>query len=116
MHKIDIPLLDRKALQLYKIYFFDVYQNFSENYTGAAYITLKKQFSFLTQDERKLFIADDTYHDSCQKTIFYTICENSQPICEILTTTYCECLMLARPSMKIWHQCYNTPLNKIVGW
>ena len=36
---VDIPLLDRKALQLYKIYPFPVYQNISGNYTRAVYIS-----------------------------------------------------------------------------
>ena len=31
---VDIPFLDRKALQLYKIYPFPVFQNISGNYTG----------------------------------------------------------------------------------
>ena len=35
---LDIPLLDRKGLQSYKIYPFPVYQNISENYTRAVYI------------------------------------------------------------------------------
>ena len=40
---VDIPLLDRKALQLYKIYPFPMYQNISENHTRAIYISPKKQ-------------------------------------------------------------------------
>ena len=36
---VKIPLLDRKVLQLYKIYPFSVYQNISENYTGAVLVT-----------------------------------------------------------------------------
>ena len=38
---VDIPLLDRKALHLYKIYPFSVYQNISENYTRYVYISPK---------------------------------------------------------------------------
>ena len=33
---VDIPLLDRKALQLHEIYPFPVYQNIGENYTRAV--------------------------------------------------------------------------------
>ena len=33
------------------------------------------------------------------------ICESTQPINEIVTTTSCECLMLARPPIKILLQC-----------
>ena len=64
----------------------------------------KKQYIALTQDERKFFMADKSYYDSCQKTIYHTICENTEPIHKIVTTTSCECLMLTRPSMKILHQ------------
>ena len=45
---VDIPLLDRKALKLYKIYPFPVHQNISENYTRAVYILPKKQCIALT--------------------------------------------------------------------
>ena len=72
---VDIPLLHRKAVQLYKIYPFPVYQKISENYTRAVYILPKKQYIALTDDERKLFLVDKDYYDTCQKTIFNTICE-----------------------------------------
>ena len=49
---VDIPLPDRKALQLCKIYSFPVYQN-----------------------ERKFFFADKHYYDTCQKTSYHNICE-----------------------------------------
>ena len=102
---VDIPLLDRKALQLYKIYPFPVYQNISENYTRAVYISPKKQYIALTEDEKRFFLADKDYYDTCQKIIYHTICESTQLIDEIVTTTSCECQMLTRPSMKILQQC-----------
>ena len=40
---VDIPLLDRKALQLYKIYPFSVFQNILENHTRAVYILPPKK-------------------------------------------------------------------------
>ena len=91
---VDIPLLDRKALQLYKIYPFPVFQNISGNYTRAVYTLLRKQYIALTEDERKFFSADKDGYDICQKTIYHTICESTQPIHETVTTTSCECLML----------------------
>ena len=66
---VDIPLLDRKALQLYKIYPFPVYQNISGNYTRAIYILPRKQYIALTEEERKFFLTDKDYYDTCQKTI-----------------------------------------------
>ena len=102
---VDIPLLNRKALQIYKIYPFHVDQNISKNYTGALLITPKKQYIALTEEERKFFIADKNHYDVCQKTIYHTICENTHPIHEIVTTTSCQCLMLTCPSIKILHQC-----------
>ena len=102
---VDIPLLDRKALQLYKIYPFLVYQNISENYTRAVYILPRKQYIALAEDERKFFLTDKDYYDTCQKTIHHTIYESTQPIQEIFTTTSCECLMLTRPSVKTLQQC-----------
>ena len=98
---VDIPLLDRKALQLYKIYSFSMYQNISGNYTRAIYILPRKQYIALTEDERKFFLADKEYYNTCQKTIYHTICENTQPIHETVTTTSCECQMLIRPLMEI---------------
>ena len=65
---VDIPLLARKALQLYKIYQFPVHQKISENYTRPAYISPKKQYISLTEDERKFFLVDKDYYDTCQKT------------------------------------------------
>ena len=97
---VEIPLLGRKALKLYKIYPFPVYQNISGNYTRAIYISPRKQYIALTEDERKFFLTDKDYCDTCQKTIYHTICESTQPIHQIVTTTSCECLMLTRPSMK----------------
>ena len=38
---VYIPVLDRKALQIYEIYPFPVYQNISENCTRAVYILPK---------------------------------------------------------------------------
>ena len=102
---VDIPLLDRKTLQLYKIYPFPVFQNISENHTRAVYILPKKQYIALTEDERKFFSADKVYDDTCQKTIYHTIRESTQPIHETVTTTACECRMFTRPSMKILQQC-----------
>ena len=102
---VDIPLLDRKALQLYKVYPFPVFQDISGDYTRAVYISPRKQYIALTEGERKFLLADKEYYDTCQKTIYHTICENTQPIHETVTTTSCECLMLIRPSMKILQQC-----------
>ena len=102
---VDIPLLDRKALQLYKIYLFPVYQNIPENYTKAVYTSPKKEYISPTEDERKLFLADKDYYDTCQKIIYHTICESAQSIVEIITTTSSECLMLTCPSMTILEQC-----------
>ena len=102
---VDIPLIDRKALELYKIYPFPVFQNISENHTRAVYILPKKHYIALTEDERKFFLADKEYYDTCQKTIYHTICESTQPIHETVTTTSCECLMLTCPLMKILQQC-----------
>ena len=79
---VDIPLLDRKALQLYKIYPFPVFQGISGNYTRAVYILPRKQYIALTIDERKFFLADKEYYDTCRKTIYHTICKNTQPIHE----------------------------------
>ena len=78
---VDIPLLDRKALQLYKIYPFPVFQNIPENYTRAVYILPKKQYIALTEDERNFFSADEVYYDICQKTIYHTICEKAPNQC-----------------------------------
>ena len=102
---VYIPLLNRKALQLYKIYPFPVFQNISGNYTRAVYILPRKQYIALTEDERKFFSADKNYYDTCQQSIYHTIWESTQPIHETVTTTSCECLMLTRPSMKILQQC-----------
>ena len=102
---VDILLLDRKALQLYHIYPFPVYQNISGNHTRAVYILPGKHYIALTEDERKFFLTDKDYYDTCQKTIYHTICESTQSIHEIVTTTSCECPMLTRPSMKILQQC-----------
>ena len=102
---VDILFLDRKALQLYKIYPFPMYQNILENYTRAVYILPRKQYIALTEDERKFFLTDKDYYDTCQKTIYHTIGKSAQPIHEIVTTTSCECLMLTRPSMEILQQC-----------
>ena len=63
---VDIPLLDRKALLLYKIYPFPVYQNISGNYTRAVYILPRKQYIALTEDERELFLTDKDYYDILQ--------------------------------------------------
>ena len=41
---VDISLLDRKALQLYKIYPFPAFQNISENHTRAVYIIPKNGY------------------------------------------------------------------------
>ena len=101
---VDVPLLDRKALQLYKIYPFPVYQNISENYTNAVYILPRRQYIALTEEERKFFLADKDYYDTYKKTIYHTICESTQPIHKIVTTTSYECLMLTRPSMKALQQ------------
>ena len=75
---VDIPLLDRKALELYKIDPFPEYQNISENYTKAVYILPKKQYITLTEDERKFFLVDKDHYDTCQKTIYHMICESTQ--------------------------------------
>ena len=107
---VDIPLLDRKALQLYTIYPFPVDQNISGNYTRAVYISPIKQYIALTEDERKFFLADKEYYDTFKKTIYHTICENTQPIYDRVTTTSCECKMLTRPSMEILKQC-NIKIN-----
>ena len=61
---VDTPLLDRKALQLYKNCPFPVYQNISENHTRAVYISPKKQYIALTEDERNFFLADKDYYDT----------------------------------------------------
>ena len=97
--------LELKLENLYKIYQFPVYQNISKNYTRAVYILRKKQYIAMTEDDRKLFLADKDYYDTCQTTIYHTICESTKPINEIITTTSCECLMLTRPLMKILQQC-----------
>ena len=55
---VDIRLLDRNALQLYKIYLFHVCQNMIENYIRTVYIISKKHYIALTKDERKFFLAD----------------------------------------------------------
>ena len=102
---VDVPLLDRKALQLYKIYLFHVYQNISENYTRAAYILQKKTIYCPDRRRKKILLTDKDYYDACQKTIYHTICESTQPIDEIVTTTSCKCLMLTRLSLKILQQC-----------
>ena len=107
---VDIPLLDRKAQQLYKIHPFPVYQNISENHTRAVYILPKKQYTALTVAERKFFLADKDYYDTCQKTIYHTIWESTQPIHEIVTTMSCECPMLTRPLMKTLQQ-YDVNIN-----
>ena len=79
---VDIPLLDRKALQINKIYPFLMYQNILINNTGAVYIIPKRQYLALVKDGRKFFLADKNYCDSCQKTIYHT-----------------------HPSRQIFHQC-----------
>ena len=58
---VDIPLLDRKALQLHKVYPFPVFQDTSGNYTRAVYISPRKQYIAPTEDERKFFLADKEY-------------------------------------------------------
>ena len=63
------------------------------------------EYIALTEDEKIFFLADKNYFHSCQKTIYHTICESTQPINEIVTTTSYECLMLTRPSMNILQQC-----------
>ena len=98
-------MLDRKALQLYKIYPFPVYQNLSENYTRAVYILPRKQYIALREDGRKFLLTDKDYYDTCQKTIFHTIYESTQPIHKIVKPTSGECLMLTRPSIKTLQQC-----------
>ena len=45
------------------------------------------------------------YYEPCQKTIYHTIYENTQQMHEVDTATFCECLMLTRPSKNILHQC-----------
>ena len=63
------------------------------------------EYIALTEDEKIFFLADKNYFHSCQKTIYHTISESTQPINEIVTTTSYECLMLTRPSMNILQQC-----------
>ena len=70
---VDIPLLDREALQLYKIYPFPVYLNISENYTRAVCVLPRKQYIAQTEDERKFFLTDKDYYGTCQKTTYHTI-------------------------------------------
>ena len=83
-----------------------MFKDISGNYTRAVYILPRKQYIALAEDERKFFSADKEYYDTCQKTIYHTIFENTEPIHETVTTTSCECLMLTRPSMEILMQYY----------
>ena len=80
-----------------------MYQQISLNATESIYIIAKTPYIALANEERKFILVSKEYCDNCQKTLYNTICENTQPKHEVSTTTSCECLMLIKPSKDTIH-------------